>query len=283
MHTMSNDFINRPPVPEVVKRILRVEAGYGCCVCGHPIFQYHHIIPYNIDPHFRPEDMMILCPNHHDEVKVMSEGDQRAFKEKPFNFTRNLVNGNLHVKQDNCDLKLGNSTFSSGPGTIIKIDNEHLLSVRQTSHGTLLLNVKLYDAKNELVAEIVDNEWVARTNVIWDLEYSYNLLIIRSALYKISLKINASVFPIEILGKLWFNNQLITLQKSKMKIGNAQIIGNFKIVGGIIEIDSKKGGFRLVGNPYNRYIEPNLHIGRNDPCWCGSGLKYKRCHLDKIV
>lgn len=21
-------------------------------------------------------------------------------------------------------------------------------------------------------------------------------------------------------------------------------------------------------------------IGRNDPCWCGSGNKYKRCHLD---
>src|SRR5262249_21993767 len=21
-------------------------------------------------------------------------------------------------------------------------------------------------------------------------------------------------------------------------------------------------------------------IGRNDPCWCGSGKKYKKCHLD---
>ena len=21
-------------------------------------------------------------------------------------------------------------------------------------------------------------------------------------------------------------------------------------------------------------------IGRNDPCWCGSGVKYKKCHLD---
>lgn len=21
-------------------------------------------------------------------------------------------------------------------------------------------------------------------------------------------------------------------------------------------------------------------IGRNDPCWCGSGAKYKRCHLE---
>lgn len=21
-------------------------------------------------------------------------------------------------------------------------------------------------------------------------------------------------------------------------------------------------------------------FGRNDPCWCGSGKKYKRCHVD---
>jgi uncharacterized protein YecA (UPF0149 family) len=21
-------------------------------------------------------------------------------------------------------------------------------------------------------------------------------------------------------------------------------------------------------------------LGRNEPCWCGSGVKYKRCHLD---
>lgn len=23
-----------------------------------------------------------------------------------------------------------------------------------------------------------------------------------------------------------------------------------------------------------------MNIGRNDPCWCGSGLKYKKCHLN---
>jgi len=30
--------------------------------------------------------------------------------------------------------------------------------------------------------------------------------------------------------------------------------------------------------------EPHVHdrpkVGRNDPCWCGSGKKYKKCHLD---
>jgi uncharacterized protein YecA (UPF0149 family) len=23
--------------------------------------------------------------------------------------------------------------------------------------------------------------------------------------------------------------------------------------------------------------------GRNDPCWCGSGRKFKKCHLDAVV
>jgi hypothetical protein len=25
---------------------------------------------------------------------------------------------------------------------------------------------------------------------------------------------------------------------------------------------------------------PDTALGRNEPCWCGSGAKYKRCHLD---
>ena len=27
-------------------------------------------------------------------------------------------------------------------------------------------------------------------------------------------------------------------------------------------------------------MKETMSIGRNDPCWCGSGLKYKKCHLD---
>jgi hypothetical protein len=32
---------------------------------------------------------------------------------------------------------------------------------------------------------------------------------------------------------------------------------------------------------FERYrAEPRTDVGRNDPCWCGSGRKYKKCHLD---
>ncbi|MCK4534736.1 MAG: SEC-C domain-containing protein [Syntrophobacterales bacterium] len=26
--------------------------------------------------------------------------------------------------------------------------------------------------------------------------------------------------------------------------------------------------------------QPIPNLGRNDLCWCGSGKKYKRCHMD---
>jgi preprotein translocase subunit SecA len=27
-----------------------------------------------------------------------------------------------------------------------------------------------------------------------------------------------------------------------------------------------------------RRVAPGDQIGRNDPCWCGSGKKFKKCH-----
>jgi preprotein translocase subunit SecA len=27
-----------------------------------------------------------------------------------------------------------------------------------------------------------------------------------------------------------------------------------------------------------RRVDESEQIGRNDPCWCGSGKKYKKCH-----
>ena len=28
------------------------------------------------------------------------------------------------------------------------------------------------------------------------------------------------------------------------------------------------------------FVRQEPKLGRNDPCWCGSGKKYKKCHLD---
>ncbi|HET7465946.1 MAG TPA: preprotein translocase subunit SecA [Candidatus Dormibacteraeota bacterium] len=41
---------------------------------------------------------------------------------------------------------------------------------------------------------------------------------------------------------------------------------------------AKKRAAAPVGAAAGSASAPNAKIGRNDPCWCGSGKKYKRCH-----
>jgi uncharacterized protein YecA (UPF0149 family) len=31
--------------------------------------------------------------------------------------------------------------------------------------------------------------------------------------------------------------------------------------------------------PREASVAPDIKPGRNEPCWCGSGKKYKKCHL----
>jgi preprotein translocase subunit SecA len=37
-------------------------------------------------------------------------------------------------------------------------------------------------------------------------------------------------------------------------------------------------GGEVVPVVQQRRVEQNEQLGRNDPCWCGSGKKFKKCH-----
>jgi uncharacterized protein YecA (UPF0149 family) len=42
------------------------------------------------------------------------------------------------------------------------------------------------------------------------------------------------------------------------------------------------GIFRKIGSFFKaEETRPVRKLGRNDLCWCGSGKKYKRCHLEE--
>jgi len=38
------------------------------------------------------------------------------------------------------------------------------------------------------------------------------------------------------------------------------------------------GGGSPAARPRSPGGGPERKLGRNDPCWCGSGKKYKKCH-----
>jgi preprotein translocase subunit SecA len=41
-----------------------------------------------------------------------------------------------------------------------------------------------------------------------------------------------------------------------------------------------EGGAQAVAAPVveQRVVDEDHQLGRNDPCWCGSGKKFKKCH-----
>ena len=240
---------NRSNPPSEVKQILRKESYFGCCICGNPIIQYHHIIPWKIEHHYRPKDMMSLCPNHHDEVTkgAIIEKDQRNYKENPFNKQNGYVNGCLKINHNIPIIKIGNCNFF-GSGELIQVDDKNLVSVNSEDQR-ILISLKLYNELNNLILEINENDWISGNSEPWDLEASYQYLKIRHKKRQIALEVNTKQEPIMLRCTLWYNGQ-------KFDISNNRILFNGVKKGiGMENIDFV--GKRLIANTNTENFEIN--------------------------
>jgi hypothetical protein len=70
-----------------------------------------------------------------------------------------------------------------------------LVGIDRAPDGRLHLSARLYDAEGELLAEIVDNEWVSGNPLPWDLDARFSYLKIRNGLRQIALKMDARKDP----------------------------------------------------------------------------------------
>ena len=48
-----------------------------------------------------------------------------------------------------------------------------------------------------------------------------------------------------------------------------------------MKIDTTKESRRPISRATAPIRNTQAKLGRNDPCWCGSGKKFKKCHLGK--
>ncbi len=231
-------------IPAAVARQLRQEARFGCCACGVPIIQYHHIVEWAKDQHFRPEDMMALCPTHHDQAtkRAMPEPEQRQLKAKPHNIQRGLAKGLLAVRQDYCAANFGSVTVV-GEGTFLRIDGENILGFH-IGDGNLELSLRLFSSEDELLLEIDRNEWISGDPLPWDIEADWQTLTLRERARQISLSLNAKAVPLELDANLWRAGKHVRLDKNGISINTAPIhqfgIKELALVGMVIEVDIGK-------------------------------------------
>jgi hypothetical protein len=240
-------------------------------VCGNPILQYHHIVEWSVEQHFRPEDMMVLCPLHHDQASkgAMTEKEQRA---APVNVGQGRVSGLLAVKQDYCAAQFGTVT-AVGEGPFLHMGGEDLLCL-DLGPKCLDISLKVYNEADELIAEIRRNEWIAGDPLPWDIEAHWQKLVIRDRARSIVLDLDAKQIPTRIAGLFRRGHRAVEVGKLGVTIPRTQAgetqfeFRDLAFAGATLEIDER--GFSTTGQGDERIVswpEPRERLWKAAQEW----------------
>lgn len=225
---------------------MRRAAGYGCCVCGLPVYEYHHIEPWSAVRAHETSNLMLLCPLHHDQATkgALSEEEQRVWQAGPHNVLTGCASGLLVVNQSYCAVEAGIGVIIVGEGASIAVDDEPLLALERAGDGRLLISLRLYDETDRLIAEIAENEWVAGDAGTWDMQSDWRWLKLNLASHDIALRIDARREPVQLRGRLWRKGRQIRMGAQGLAFG-ANGIAELGLVGFGIRLDSSTGSAAL--------------------------------------
>ena len=251
----------RHQLPEPTKRIVRKEAFFGCVVCGNPIIEYAHIIPYGISRDDRVGNLVALCPTHHTRYDLggISEDKMRAFKSNPFNKGRDVVD-RFDIEGDVPIIEAGTNIFKNTP-VLLVVDNRNIVTLSK-EEDELLLNAVFYDKNNDLLAFIKDNEWCALSGMAWDIEYHTvaKALVIRTKPRNILLRLRIRKGVIHFSGLLYYNGLKVRISPSKIMFGNNVMTWKrckFENCITAIHFDTQTGSFGIASSVHeHEYRKP---------------------------
>jgi hypothetical protein len=224
--------------PEGVKRQLRQEAGFGCCSCGYPFIEYHHIVAFADEAHFRPEDMMVLCSRCHDlcTAGAIPEMEQRAIKARPKNIVDNLLKGPLYVTSPHLRVELAGAVVTNTP-RLLELGGIEVLGARRSDDGRVLISATIQDSEGQPVAALVENEWILSPTDVWDFEVRPLVATIRSASARISFAVDCRKNRVRLQGEWHFRGMPIRFSPTEAQVGtNIVRGGSVTNCGGFISI-----------------------------------------------
>ncbi len=160
-------------IPAEVRRELRREANFGCAICGTPILEYHHIIPYSEKEHHDPDHMIALCPNHHRPSDDQAISKERLYelKENPENDSE--VGSTFHPQSQEPVIRLADLDVRIEPDTtcsVLTIGETDIFSITYRD-GRLLFDLEFYNDEGEVIAKVTNNDWWAEANDVWDIVF----------------------------------------------------------------------------------------------------------------
>jgi hypothetical protein len=177
--------IDSRDIPEPLKREVRQACGFGCVICGMPVFEYDHIQDFSEVRCHDLANLALLCPNHHRDKtsgRLSREAVSNA-RDRPFNSLRALSPPyGLHAAArlriclgSNC----GEAWRDAADYPVLWINGEALLVIHREGE-TYTFSACITDDAGELVL-IIERGALAVSTGVWDFRYEGRELSIRRA------------------------------------------------------------------------------------------------------
>lgn len=217
-------------IPSSIQREVRQRCGFGCVICGVPIYDYEHMNEWALVKEHVAEDITLLCPQHHRErtsgrlpIEIVKE-----YNKNPYNSRKGQSSSMpLFYQGDSCEFLIGGNNFimdshGESPTQMIPImvDGIPLFSFI-LDDGHLLLDANIFDENNELVFVIRKNQLLYSTE-LWDIQFVGKTLTIREKMRKILLNIIFDTPNKVIIDKarLLCNGVELLIKKDQLLVNN---------------------------------------------------------------
>lgn len=229
-------------IPQPIRREVRKRCGFGCVICGSPIYHYDHMKDWAKYKRHIPNEITLLCPTHHQEKNsgLLSLRTIEKYNQNPYNKSvlyspkwkinyekeiRSVVGGmvfNSVLPKEKFTEEFFTTFLRIGSYPIIWFNIED---------GNLLLNAAIYQ-NNVPILLITDNELIYTTEM-WDVEFVGRVLTIREGNRKIVLKITFDVNQNKVVfnhGNLSILGREIVIREDYVTVKT--INSSLKIAGG---------------------------------------------------
>ncbi|MEL7105625.1 MAG: HNH endonuclease signature motif containing protein [Pseudomonadota bacterium] len=233
-------------IPDPVKRTLRQEVCFGCPVCGNPILEYHHIIPWAELNHHNPEHMVALCPTHHTEYGKLSRDISYELKLNPINKRNGRLHGLLGTNKLQQTFLLGGNRFINTP-TILEFYGVPIIRYKIFENQSVF-NLWLPDSNWWPEVEVRENNLLVNHKNSWDINFRTNFVQFRKKQGENFLTIDLRGDDAVFTGCITLGGQTYELSNETFDMGRTSMTD--------LTIEGCRAGIS-VGSDRERLIPPN--------------------------
>jgi hypothetical protein len=183
---MDSEKCNSRNIPLPIQREIRQRCGFGCVICGLPLWEYHHINGWASVQEHKADEITLLCDKHHREATagLITTEQVIAANESPHNLRTGQSSPlALHFEGDSCEIHIGGNYFTTSyvgqptESIPLMVDGIPLVGFL-LEDGQLLLNLIVFDQFNDVVLRIANNQLFYSISP-WDIQVEGKTLVIR--------------------------------------------------------------------------------------------------------